>query len=254
MTNGPLVSVIIPTYERINLTLSAVGSVMKQDYDNFEVIVVDDGSTESVLSELKARLPANVLLLTLPHSGLPAVARNAGIEISKGEWIAFLDSDDIWYENKISCQMSVAIAENYDCVSANFDSDVSLTPSKTTNFNLTRFFLRTMLRRNQVVNSSVIVRKTALLEVGGVPALHNVRGVEDYATWLRLVSRFKWGHIHSSLGIYTTENFEAARISSKSNPFNHIYAIVDFVGWLRSQGKSLFGVRMLFKLLPLILR
>ena len=254
MSNHPLISVIIPTYERVNLTLAAVDSVLLQDYENYEIIVVDDGSSKEVLRELERRLHPCVTLLSLMHSGLPAVARNAGVACSKGEWIAFLDSDDHWKPNKLSAQIATALTGNYDCISADFDLDSDVPSINASKLRVTTLRLSSMLARNLVFNSSVLVRKSSLEEVGGISSTYNVRGVEDYATWLRIMSLFKWGHIHSALGTYATLNSEAERISSKSDPFNHIYAIVDYAGWLKSRGSSLIIVRLLFRLLPFLLR
>jgi glycosyltransferase involved in cell wall biosynthesis len=254
MSRQPLISVIIPTYERVKLTLAAVNSVLEQSYSNYEIIVVDDGSSDSVLAELRNGLPASVIFLSLPHSGLPAVARNAGIVKSKGEWVAFLDSDDLWSKDKLELQMRAAIDNKLDCVSANFVTDSLSISGDIRDIRITRVSINALLRHNIIVNSSVIVRKSSLLAVDGVPIVHNVRGVEDYATWLRLVTLFNWGHINCALGTYVTSNLEEERISSSPNPFNHFYAIIDFLGWLQSRGNRLTAVRILLRFVPRSIR
>jgi glycosyltransferase involved in cell wall biosynthesis len=250
----PLISVIIPTYERVKLTLAAVQSVLEQSYPNYEIIVIDDGSSESVLSQLKNNLPTSVTLLSLPHSGLPAIARNAGINQAKGEWIAFLDSDDLWNYRKLEFQIQVAIEEKFDCISADFSLDSSTFSGDFENIQITRLGRSALLRRNIIVNSSVIVRKNSLEAVGGIPFTYNVRGVEDYATWLRLITLFRWGHINCALGTYVTSHSEEERISSGPNPFNHLHAIIDFLGWLRSRGNRLASVRIVLRLIPRSIR
>lgn len=254
MGANPLVSVIIPTYERVSLTLEAVESALAQEYKNLEVIVVDDGSSDEISKELEVRLPAGVTYMRLVHSGLPAIARNAGIEVSKGDWIAFLDSDDVWTTNKISKQISLALSGGYDCVSSNFDVSKIFSFSNESGKSPTKLTLKAMLDRNIVVNSSVLVRKSCLVSIGGVVPSHNVRGVEDYATWLRLLSKFRWIHIHENLGIYTTENTEADRLSTQSDPFNHMYAIINFLGWQRLQENRLILSRVALKFLILSLK
>jgi teichuronic acid biosynthesis glycosyltransferase TuaG len=254
MTNEPLVSVVIPTYERVELTLAAVDSVLNQEYKNFEIIVVDDGSSEVVISQLEKSLPVGVVLIKQSHSGLPAVARNEGIHRATGEWIAFLDSDDTWMKNKLKIQIKTALLNNWDCVSADFHIDSTRQSSIAVDYVVSELHLSSMLRQNLVINSSVLVRKACLVEVGGIASVHNVRGVEDYATWLRLLTRFKWGHINTTLGTYVTVNSEAERISTHLNPYNHIYAIVDFMGWLRLQGEKLFLARIIMKAVPLTLK
>lgn len=250
MLNQPLVSVIIPTYERVRLTLAAVQSVLNQSYPNYEIIVIDDGSSKQVYTQLENELPASVTLLSLPHTGLPAIARNAGVLEAKGEWIAFLDSDDLWSRNKLLAQVQAALKGNFDCISANFSIDSLAFNQEIPNVRVFRLGLNSILRRNTIVNSSVLVRKTSLVSVGGIPCTHNVRGVEDYAAWLRLISLFRWGHINCALGTYVTSHSEEERISSGSNPFNRFYAIIDFLGWLHGRGNNLILVRILLRLIP----
>jgi glycosyltransferase involved in cell wall biosynthesis len=98
-----LVSVIIPTYNRKDWITKAIDSVLAQTYRNFEIIVVDDGSTdntEAILQHYKDK----ICLIRQGNSG-GAVARNTGIKAAKGEWIAFLDSDDEWLPEKLAIQM-----------------------------------------------------------------------------------------------------------------------------------------------------
>jgi glycosyltransferase involved in cell wall biosynthesis len=248
MTKQPLVSVVIPTYERAKLTLQAVLSVLDQQYSEFEVIVVDDGSSEETQKQLESMLPAGVIFISLPHSGLPAVARNAGIASAKGEWIAFLDSDDIWNPDKLSKQMETALAGNFDCVSSNFLLDSGPGHPDSEIFKTLRVNLKTMLRSNQIVNSSVMVRKAVITAVGGVCASHNVRGVEDYATWLRILSKYKWAHIVEPLGTYSTSQLEGIKVSRESSHFGRIHALIDFMGWQHSQGSKLIAARLILRL------
>ncbi|MCK5605028.1 glycosyltransferase family 2 protein [Candidatus Pacearchaeota archaeon] len=97
------VSVIIPTYERAKYVTKAINSVLAQTYKNYEIIVVDDGSkdnTRQVLETYKDK----IIYLYQENAGVSA-ARNAGIRAARGKWIAFLDSDDIWFPDKLLSQM-----------------------------------------------------------------------------------------------------------------------------------------------------
>lgn len=98
-------SVIIPTFNRCTLLLQAIDSVLLQAHQAIEIIVVDDGSTDNTAKMLKERYP-QVLYFYQENKG-PAAARNIGIMHSKGDYIAFLDSDDLWFKNKISHEMSL---------------------------------------------------------------------------------------------------------------------------------------------------
>jgi glycosyltransferase involved in cell wall biosynthesis len=90
----PLVSAIIPTYNRASLVCAAIDSVRQQTYENVEIIVVDDGSTDDTQARLKV-YGDSVRVVVQDNTG-PAAARNLGIELSRGEIVAFLDSDDMW--------------------------------------------------------------------------------------------------------------------------------------------------------------
>ena len=110
VSNKPLVSVVIPTYNRTTQTFAAVESVLAQTYPYVEVIVVDDGSrdgsaevVERFASE-KAKSGHRVLFVTQPNQGA-SVARNTGIAKAQGEYVAFLDSDDIWLPEKVEWQL-----------------------------------------------------------------------------------------------------------------------------------------------------
>ena len=103
MENSPLVSTIIPVFNGERLLPEALDSVFRQDYRPIEVIVVDDGSTDG--TSLVARSCPEVRYLYQSNQGLGA-ARNAGIAAACGEFIAFLDADDIWLPRKLSSQMN----------------------------------------------------------------------------------------------------------------------------------------------------
>jgi glycosyltransferase involved in cell wall biosynthesis len=99
----PRVSAIIPSHNSSAWIRECVGSVLRQSYSNLEIIVVDDGSQDSTLAVL-SEFGNKIKIIERQHTGIGA-ARNAGIEIAQGEFIAFLDSDDIWHEEKIHKQV-----------------------------------------------------------------------------------------------------------------------------------------------------
>lgn len=104
----PLVSVVIPAYNCARYVEEAIGSALAQDYPALEVVVVEDGSTDATLeklTQLQDRYPDRVRVFTQPNSG-SAVARNRGIREARGEFIAFLDADDIWLPEKIRAQIA----------------------------------------------------------------------------------------------------------------------------------------------------
>lgn len=102
----PKVSVIIPTYNRVSFVVKAIDSVLAQTYDNYEIIVVDDGSTDNTREVLK-KYGNRIKYFHQDNSGVSAV-RNKGIIQSTGQWIAFLDSDDEWLPEYLSNQMKLS--------------------------------------------------------------------------------------------------------------------------------------------------
>src|SRR4030042_1119324 len=103
MSAKPCVSVIIPTYNRAALVAEAVASVLAQTWRDFEVLVVDDGSTDGTAAAL-APFAGQVTVLHRPSRGGVSAARNRGIAAARGQWLAFLDSDDLWLPEKLSRQ------------------------------------------------------------------------------------------------------------------------------------------------------
>ncbi|HEX2080944.1 MAG TPA: glycosyltransferase family A protein, partial [Longimicrobium sp.] len=102
----PTVSAVIPTYNRLPLLLAAVESVRVQTFGEWELIVADDGSTDGSAEAVEALGDPRIRVLRLPRTGSPAVARNAAVRAARGEWVAFLDSDDRWLPRKLELQLS----------------------------------------------------------------------------------------------------------------------------------------------------
>ena len=102
---NPLISVIIPFFNRESLTINALNSVLNQTYDNVEIILVNDGSTEKFIN-IHSLVKGNVKLLKQNNLG-PAAARNLGMQNANGKYIAFLDSDDLFFLDKLEVQVSI---------------------------------------------------------------------------------------------------------------------------------------------------
>lgn len=116
MQNEPLISVIIPTYNRGRLILDSVNSVLNQTYKNIELIVVDDCSTDDTEQILKSLNDCRLNYLRLEKNSGACVARNRGIEVASGEYLAFNDSDDLWIPEKLNCQLDFLNKNSADVV------------------------------------------------------------------------------------------------------------------------------------------
>lgn len=210
----PLVSVVIPSYNRFNYLLNAVDSVLNQDYKNYEIIIVNDASNQKEYYDYK--FPSKVKKLDLQQGlksiyGFPTDAvRNKGVEVADGEYIAFLDDDDIWFENKLSLQVDLLESKKYKLSSTEgfFGEGVYDNSINYPLYNQEHFFKKIKKRykktkyyrnfsypeiwdhdfisiHNCIITSSVMVQKELFNRVGGFRGLPN--GVGDYDCWLALL-------------------------------------------------------------------
>jgi glycosyltransferase involved in cell wall biosynthesis len=101
----PTVSIVLPTYNRRALLGEAIASIVAQTFHDWELIVADDGSTDGTAELVRAIRDARIRLLVLPHRGTPAVPRAAALRVARGQWVAFLDSDDLWATEKLERQL-----------------------------------------------------------------------------------------------------------------------------------------------------
>ena len=107
MKTRPLLSVVIPTWNRVRLVCEAIDSVLGQKNGEVEVIVIDDGATDDTAEVVERRFGSSIKLLRMPRQGGVAAARNAGVRLANGELLAFLDSDDLWLPGKLDAELAV---------------------------------------------------------------------------------------------------------------------------------------------------
>lgn len=187
--NNDTVSIIIPVHNRPALLIRALTSVCQQSYSNIEIIVIDDGSTQSVQAMVKDRFP-DVIVARQPHSGVSA-ARNHGIRLASNHWIAFLDSDDEWLTDKLSIQMQ-SLTSNPDykvCHSEEIwiRNGIRVNAMKKHAKCGGRIFQH-CLPLCAISPSSVIIHRSIFDQVGIFD--ESLPACEDYDLWLRLTSQF----------------------------------------------------------------
>ena len=102
----PAVSILMPTFDRLEFVPPAIESVFAQTFTEWELIIADDGSGAETKAYLQSLHHPRIKVLWLPHSGRPPVARNAALRAARGEYVAFLDSDDLWLPRKLELQVA----------------------------------------------------------------------------------------------------------------------------------------------------
>jgi glycosyltransferase involved in cell wall biosynthesis len=189
-----LISVIIPTYNSEKYLNETISSVLKQSYRNFELIIVDDGSEDNTREIIEGYASQNnqIKFFRIPHSGNPSVPRNFGISKANGEFIAFLDNDDLWTKNKLKIQLKY-LQSRADIVLAYSMSvtfgDVNIFSPYFEVLPLFHKAAKTkndlIVKGNSITCSSVIARTDLIKKTGGFDEDPELK-VEDYDLWLRL--------------------------------------------------------------------
>ena len=197
-----LISVIIPTFNRASTLKKAIESVIKQTYSDWEVILVDNSSTDNTLEILEEFNNINIKLLTVNNNGVIGYSRNVGIEHCSGKYIAFLDSDDWWDCEKLSESVLLLESSNIDVVYHNcqFISDQSTGDTHCRRLSK-EAFSDLIINGNTLVTSSTVVLKSAIVDAGCFSEDKEVNGWEDYHLWMRLAeANVQFGLIKKSLG------------------------------------------------------
>lgn len=243
---------VIPTYNRLESVIRAVNSVVRQSYPITEVLVIDDGSSDSFsipLSDFCQSID-KCRYIRVEHSGNPSIVRNIGINGAVGELIAFLDSDDFWLPNKIEAQVSLIHKLNVDFVCTNALLSSSKNNGTLLELKESMFLnLSLLLKSNLVITSSVLMRKSLIVDVKGFDEDSFHLGYEDYLTWLKIIYRSKgWVEANPYL-VYSdlSQDSLSLRISSVEK-FIHERAVFVFLLWLRQTylRKSPFSRFLLF--------
>ncbi len=236
-TMTPLVSAIIPTYNRASLVCQAIDSIMQQTYGRIEIIVVDDGSTDDTRQRLEAYGSA-IRVISQPNAG-PSAARNRGIRAAVGEIVTFLDSDDVWHPTKIARQVSILQRTGAPCCICNAEIEAgegahvrtfeyaALRPAaeegiweNVTEVLSTRFLMLTQM---------VAIRRCVLERIGGFD--ESLWILEDYDLALRLSLEGPWCFIAEPLVTYRRGTADSLSLAGEAD----VLRVID--GSLRARRK-----------------
>lgn len=238
----PLVSVVIPTYNHAQFLGRALQSVLNQTYRNWEVIVIDNHSTDNTDEVMSSFADPRIAYLKIHNNGVIAASRNAGIRAAKGEFVAFLDSDDWWTADKLQ----VCI----DCISDKVDlvyHDLEIVSERSRPFRPKKIkswqvkhpvLIDLMARGNAIATSSVVVRKKLLKQLEGMNESSDMVAAEDYNTWLRIAQLTDgFRYISNRLGFYQLHKQGVSR-KDMSVPTQH--AVAEFIDLLNPKQEKKF--------------
>ncbi|WP_369992134.1 glycosyltransferase family 2 protein [Pseudomonas xanthosomatis] len=190
--SAPAISIITPSYNAERLIGRTLQSVLEQSWQDWELLVIDDCSkdgTRSVVEGYAARDPRIRLIALDKNNGAPAAPRNIGVGEAKGQWIAFLDADDIWHPEKLALQMAAVKrhpGEFYSTQMRDFTDDSTLVFAPVGSASAEPVSFAQQRVKGRIPTSSVLLSRELMLRF---PFNEDIRykAVEDYHCWLRIL-------------------------------------------------------------------
>ena len=209
----PLVSVIMPTYNQAQFIREAITSVLKQVWKNLELIVVDNYSMDGTEQVVASIMDERLRYYKFSNHGIIAASRNYGIKQAQGRYVAFLDSDDVWFQDKLMQQMNV-LEQDGRCQmvfcrfqASNTDSEPQERIFGPKDFRASGYVYHKLIRYNFIVSSSVIARKAVLENVGHFCEETSLAHAEDFDLWLRIAHNHRIVFLPQILGFYRMHMF-----------------------------------------------
>ena len=204
MYPNPLISIVIPTFNRREFVAEAISSCLAQTYQPVEIIVIDDGSDDGTASALRAEFGDRIRLIVQQNQG-PAIARNRGIDAAHGDFIHFLDADDMLAPDKLRLCLDRFIQQpdidvihtHHQLVSADGSAPLPTPPFR--QFSGDAFCQLLRNSGDHILLSTTMMRADALRAVGGFENSADFRSAEDWDLFLRLAQRHKFHAIDQPL-------------------------------------------------------
>lgn len=223
MIDKPLISVIMPAYNAERYIEQAINSVVDQIYPNWELIVIDDGSTDSTALIVKKIATAETRIQYFyQQNGKQGKARNKGIKESKGELLAFLDADDWWEKDRLEIEVPLLIENNE--LSLVFSQGYKFAENKISDFDIIvkplwdKDDLPLFIEKNRIPIQSVLVKKAVLDKLGNFDEEQALQNAEDYELWLRMLFEgFRFMSIENRLFYYRAHEMQSTHSHSSLN-------------------------------------
>lgn len=201
----PLVSVVIPAYKQESYIEETVRSALNQIFRDIEVVVVDDGSPDRTGEVVSLIKDDRLQYHRQTNSGRPACSRNAGIKMARGQYIAFLDGDDLWLPDKLEKQLLLfkdhpdagLVYTNAIAFKAGADLGPIIKKSIRSGWVFNELFMR-----SSIAGCTVMAPRQILLNLGGFDESKELLAIEDYDLWLRISRKYPIYYINESLARY----------------------------------------------------
>ena len=217
LVNYPLVSIVVPAYNAAEFVRNALVSVQAQTYTNYEVLLVDDGSADATYDTARRYFDETDLrgqCIRQENKGV-AAARNVGIAAAQGDFIAFLDVDDVWYPRKLDAVMSAFHSHpDVDLVHHPLrivDSNGRVLGESHNGPRTKNMHRSLLLRGNSLTPTGTTLRTDKIREIGGFREDSDLDTVEDYDLWIRIANVIKFFFLEEILGDYVVHPAGASK-------------------------------------------
>lgn len=236
------ISVIIPTWNGEKILKKTIESCLNQTLKPIEILVCDDGSTDN--SEKIIEQMNNNLVIWIPgiHSGTPAIPRNKGMEMSKGDWVAFCDNDDEWLPTKLEKQINMAQKLNCKAVCTNAIRKIGQIniDGKMINFKKERITFNDLLNSNSIVCSSSLIHRSIFEKIGRYSEIIEHGSYADFIYWLRVATQTDFAFVNEPLVIYDDHPQTSIRANETSGEKIKKIALNNFIKWSRQNNLPYF--------------
>ena len=218
--NNPLVSVVLPVYNGSKFLRESIDSVLDQDFSDFELIIINDGSVDESLSIIRSYADKRLVIVDQKNSGL-AKSLNKGVALARGKYIVRQDQDDISLPDRIGLQVAYLDA-NPDCALVGTRAQIWVGSDKSNRFHdhptSSAELSFDLIFNNPFVHSSVAFRKDEIINLGGYSEDPKRQPPEDYELWSRISRNYLVANLPDRLVVYRESEGSMSRITSE-NPF-----------------------------------
>ena len=187
-TRYPVFSIVMPTYNQCCFLQEAIESVLLQSFENFELIIVDNFSSDNTKVVVESFKDPRIFYRKFRNNGVIGASRNTAISLAKGDYVAFLDSDDLWHKEKLAHAFQM-VTSGFDFIFHGFATfgnglkEKSYIPSKQC-----CFYSGALTRHNSIATSAVVIKRSLLKKAGLFSEDPSLSTAEDYDLWLKVLA------------------------------------------------------------------